>query len=549
MNLISKLRQKMTAGGILLAIVLLALMSHGCSLSAGGKSDVRYTDGQAAGARGSALRSVETETTPAAKATAPKADNKASANRASARSANNGEAMIGSSGNIRTDLYNFTKQVPSKADVGEVISYDYSLTPETKLGSVVVRDMVPAGATLVSTSPEATVEGSNVTWNLGTLQPGERRMLSMKVKANDAGTLKNCATVSAIPMLCTVTTIGKPAIAITKSGPSTVCVGQKVDFVVTVKNDGTSAARDVVVTDPVPAGLASVDGKTTLTYNVGNLNPGETRTFTVPMVAAQRGQHTNTATVNTSNAGTASANAVVSVLKPGLTIAKTGTKEQFVGKTADYVITIENTGDMNLTNVDVVDQVAAPMRLVAAQGATISGNTASWKIASLNKGQGMTFNVKTTSAEAGVFTNSACVTANSACAERLNVCDRASTVWKGFAALLIEVIDSKDPLLSGEETTYVIRVTNQGSAADTNVGIVVNFPEELQPMTANGVTAGKVEGSKVSFADLPSLAARQSVEYRVSAKAVKEGDARVKVLLTSDLLQTPVTEEESTHVY
>jgi hypothetical protein len=45
------------------------------------------------------------------------------------------------------------------------------------------------------------------------------------------------------------------------------------------------------------------------------------------------------------------------------------------------------------------------------------------------------------------------------------------------------------------------------------------------------------------------LGPQQVITYTIRAKAVSMGDARIKVRMSSSLLTTPVTEEESTQVY
>ena len=46
-----------------------------------------------------------------------------------------------------------------------------------------------------------------------------------------------------------------------------------------------------------------------------------------------------------------------------------------------------------------------------------------------------------------------------------------------------------------------------------------------------------------------TLAPKESVTDKITVQGVRAGDSRVKVSLTSDGLTSPVTEEESTHVY
>lgn len=66
---------------------------------------------------------------------------------------------------------------------------------------------------------------------------------------------------------------------------------------------------------------------------------------------------------------------------------------------------------------------------------------------------------------------------------------------------------------------------------------------------ASGATRGTVSGQTVTFAPCAVLPAREVITYTVKARAVRTGDARFKVQMTSALLTTPVTEEESTQVY
>ena len=49
------------------------------------------------------------------------------------------------------------------------------------------------------------------------------------------------------------------------------------------------------------------------------------------------------------------------------------------------------------------------------------------------------------------------------------------------------------PFRVGETTTYKVRVTNQGTAADTDIKMTVRFSPEIDPVSASngGVVNGK----------------------------------------------------------
>lgn len=122
-----------------------------------------------------------------------------------------------------------------------------------------------------------------------------------------------------------------------------------------------------------------------------------------------------------------------------------------------------------------------------------------------------------------------------------------ATSVMGLSALLLEKADDPDPVAVGDTTTYTVKVTNQGSADDTNVKMVVEFPEELEPLRASH--SGEITGKTVTFPAFPRLAPKQAFSYTIVAKGSKAGDARVRFVRTSDDTPAPTMAEESTTVY
>jgi uncharacterized repeat protein (TIGR01451 family) len=385
------------------------------------------------------------------------------------------------------------------------------------------------------------VEGDQLVWKIGNLDAGQSLKARVWFKAEKEGQLVNCATVSADPRVCGVIFVGKPALAIDKSGPETALLGSEVTYNIVVKNTGSAVAQGVVVTDPVPTGMSHSSGKSELSFDVGDLAPGQSKPLAVTFKANQRGKVCNTATANSSNTGKVSDDACTVVLVPGLKVEKTGTKEQILGRNADYEIVVSNTGDTTLNNVVVSDNAPAETSIVAAPGATLSGNKATWTIAELKPGAKMSHTLKLTSKMAGTYCNNVTVNAGS-----LNDSAKACTLWKGIAAVLLEMVDDPDPIQVGENTTYTIKVTNQGFADIHDMKIVATFDDEATPVSA---AQGTVSGKTVNFPPVAVLKAKQVTTYTIIVKGEKAGDARNKVVLTSDELKTPVEETESTTIY
>lgn len=447
---------------------------------------------------------------------------------------------------MRTELVRVQKRAPATATLGETIENAITLTPLTHVGNVVLTHYLSTGSTFVKAEPPAMVTGNKLVWTFDQLKSGDVQNLKVWVKPTAEGAMTSCTTVTAQPFGCVTTQVGKPALSIEKTGPEMAQVGERVTYNIVVRNSGTSTAEKVEVTDMIPAGLSHESGRNQLVFEAGTLRPGEAKQATVTLTAQQRGVFTNNAIAKSENAGSVSDDAVTRVVQPGLKVTKTGPPQQFLGKSAQYRITVSNVGDTALNNVTVTDTAPGNATISDATGAQLAGNQATWTIATLAAGQSASFDVGLRASAAGTTVNT--VTARSA--DGLSDSAQAQTVWLGFAAVLVEMVDDPDPLLVGETTTYTLKVINQGTAADHNVEAVIIFPPQMQPVSAAGVTPGKVEGQKVTLSPLAVIGPKESAVWTVKAKAVTVGDARIRAEIKTELLKSqPVLEVEATQVY
>ncbi|MCX7825755.1 MAG: DUF11 domain-containing protein, partial [Verrucomicrobiae bacterium] len=279
-------------------------------------------------------------------------------------------------------------------------------------------------------------------------------------------------------------------------------------------------------------------------FKVGNLEPGKSKQVQITLKALQRDRFTDRAVADSSNAGQVASEATTVVTQPALQIQKTGTKQQFINRTATYDIVVSNPGDAPLSNVVVTDNAPPGNRILSAEGGTVSGNQATWRLATLGPGDKRTLRLTLTSPVAGTFENRVSATAGD-----LSASASASTLWKGYAGLLLEMIDTVDPVEIGQTTDYIVTITNQGTAPDTNIKAVMQLPPQMELVSFSGATKGHAEGRTITFDPYPKLDPKQAVRWTIKAKAVTAGDARAAVRYTSDLIKSPVLKEESTHTY
>lgn len=433
--------------------------------------------------------------------------------------------------------------MPAEVTLGGEFMSELKFTAQACAGNVVVRDVVPANATYARSEPAATVSGDTLTWLVGNLDAGENRSIKIWLTPKAEGTIVNCATVSADPRTCAATRVVNPSITLTKTQPKDVTVCDPIPVTLVVKNNGSSRLTGVKVTDTLPTGLTS-ESKSTLAFAVGDLAPGESKELKFNAMAAGPGNYVNSAEVITDQKVGAKASAATAVHQAVLAITCKAKDQQYIGRNYDVCFNVVNSGDTAATGTQVTLAVPSGATFKSATaGGRLSGSSVVWDLGGLAASSPQDLCATFTSATAGTYAFNA--TAKGACAKPVSTSCQTKVV--GVSALLLNKGDDPDPIQIGEETTYYVRVTNQGSTDDTNVKVVVEFPNELKPVSADN--GGTISGQTVTFPAFPRLAPKQVFEYHVKAKGVSVGDARVKFIRTSTDIPAPTTAEESTRVY
>jgi uncharacterized repeat protein (TIGR01451 family) len=442
-------------------------------------------------------------------------------------------------------LIHLKKRMPAQEFVGQEVMSEIEAKTVACAANVVIMDWLPEGMTYIRSEPAAEVNGKNLVWRMPRVDAGQTMVMKVWLRADKEGTFENCVSVMADPMACSKVVIGKATLTIDKSGPAQALLGTDVTYSVVVKNTGSAVAKNVVVTDTVPAGLKHTSGQSTLTFNVGDLAPGASKTVPVTLNAGERGNFCNKASAVAANAAAVTDDACTVVQKNLLKIQKTTTdKERIIGQTATYTIAVMNQGDTKQTGVVVTDTAAPGTTIVEAVGGTVAGSVATWNVGDIDAGATKTLTVKIMTRQAGNFCNTATVTSR----EGQRDSSQACTEWIGVSGVLLEVVDDPDPIPVGDKTTYTIRVTNQGSTraiADCRIKAV--FPAEIDPLSATG--GATISGKTVTCPTVASIAPKASVTYTISAKGVAAGDARIRVEMTTSTRPVPITEDESTTVY
>lgn len=442
------------------------------------------------------------------------------------------------------------KTAPAEVQVGKPAVFQIRVrnVGPVPAHSVEIRDEIPKGTRLITTSPRASrgVRGELV-WQLGTVKPGDELTVQVHLIPTDEGEIGSVATVIFNADASARTLATKPQLVIKTSGAGKVLIGEDLTLSITVSNPGSGIAQKVVLEERVPPGLRHPAGPE-LEYEIGDLKPNETRQLELKLTAAQAGRMTNLLVGRGEGDLRVEDRFEVEVLAPQLDVALEGPKRRYLEREATYVFSVSNPGTAPARQVQLVAHLPPGLKFVSANNAgqyEQSTRTVRWLLEELPVNETGSVELVALPVEAGPQTLRL-----RGFAEKGLLVEKEQPVYvEGIAAIMFEIVDAEDPIEINGETTYEIRVVNQGSKAARNVQLSVLLPAEMRAVAAEGPTRETIDRTRVLFEPLSTLAPKANTTYRVRVQGLRPGDLRVRAQLLTDEIRVPVTKEESTRVY
>ncbi|MBN1221138.1 MAG: DNRLRE domain-containing protein [Anaerolineae bacterium] len=454
----------------------------------------------------------------------------------------------------RVDLVLGKTDSPDPVSVGNNLTYVLNVTnngPSNATG-VAVADTLPAGVTLVSTTPS---QGScmGVSCNLGSIASGASASVTIVVTVGSEApaNLTNTATVSADQTdpnpgnntATTSTTVNvQTDLSITKTdNPDPVVAGQPLTYTLTIVNNGPSNATGVTVSDTLPPGVtfSSAPGCSeaagTVTCNIGNLAASSSvqRTIVVMVGLAAASPLTNQATVTGNEADPNNANNSASITTDvtypavDLAIAKSvdnSTPDE--GEVVVYTLTASNAGPDTATNVVVTDVLPAGVTYVADDGGgAYNSGSGVWTVGTLTNGANAALAI-TATVNSGTLNTTIVNTAVITTADQVDSNPGNNTASVTLTVLpSLSIVGSILPEGDSGPTTFVFTVT---------LSTVSGQPVTVNYATADG-TATLADNDYVSLSGpltFPAGTTIQTITVQVNGDTTDESDETFLVNLS-----------------
>lgn len=413
---------------------------------------------------------------------------------------------------------------------------------------VAVDAVFPTTVRLTSAEPKPTASADKLTWSFDSLAPGAEQKITIKLIPSRRGDLGANAQVRFTGTSSTSFRVEEPMLKVALKGPAEVMLGDPASQFITVSNPGTGTAHDVKVEAKLSDGLGHGTRGEKLVMEVGSIGPGETRTVRLGLEAIKGGQQSITVHATSSGEAGGVASTQLNVIAPSLKIAVDGPALRYKGRNAKYTLTVSNDGSVANNNIRVSQNVAEGFKFVSADRSgkyDASTKSVQWFLGRLEPGQTAKVTCELNATVIGDFSQTVAVLSDSGVRAEAKI----DTKVDGIASLTMELVDIDDPVETGVETLYEIRVKNEGSKAASGVSIACELPAGMELITAKAPVDAIVEGRQILFKSLGQIAPGGQATYKIHVKGVEEGSHRMRVRMTGGSLTEPVVREEVTKVY
>lgn len=465
---------------------------------------------------------------------------------------------------LQTPQLALEKRGPREIQVGKAARYEILVrnVGSATAQDVTLRDAVPYGTTLITTTPPASpvgagqplVPGANpggvtaeLVWALGVIAPGGEARVSMEVMPEIEGEIGSVASVSFRTEASVRSRATKPDLKLEASETKAVRIGGDVKLSLKVSNPGTGIATGVVLDGLLPDGVSHSAGRE-LEFDVGQLRPGESRTIDLVLGSTGPGVHMARFAARADGRLEVEQPIRIEVTAPTIELSAEMPSRRYLQRPATCVLSMVNAGTAPARAVELVAQLPPGMKFVRANHAgwyEERFHRVLWNLEELPPGETGTVEMVLMPVDLGPQKIVAAARSSDGPSDQA-----AHTVEvEGLAALFFEVTDSEDPIEVGGVTEYIVRIANQGTKAASGVRLTATLLGDLEPVDAKGPAAHRVENLTVIFDPLARLAPTEEAVFRVRVRGRREGDQRMQVQLVSDDHPAPITKEEITRVY
>lgn len=417
---------------------------------------------------------------------------------------------------------------------GDMSASDLVVTISVPTSAEVQRSQPSSGTT--RTSEEGAYE-----WLIPRLGPQSQQELTLDIVPHESKPFELGVRWESAPIESQMTVeVQEPKLRMSISGPREVEYGKDQIYTLTLSNPGNGDATNVAVRlMPLEPGDHAPGS-----HRIGTLRAGENKVVEIELTARQSGKLSIQAEATADHGLTASATRDVNVNRAEIQVSVTGPQTLYAGIAGDYTVTVSNPGNATARHVKVDAILPDGSEYVGGSASVVSSKSRSeahWTLNSLPPGAQESFTLKCKLGLPGQNSLEAHAAAEGGAKGEGSV----TTKVTALADLTLDVSDPSGPVPLGQTTTYEIHIGNRGTSAAEGVDVLVYFSDGIEPISVDG-GAHEITPGMVTLETIPSIGPGEEIVYRVEARSDTAGSHRCRVELECKVLQTHLSQEETT---
>lgn len=385
---------------------------------------------------------------------------------------------------------------------GEEFYYQITVTNTGSIASslITIYDDINSLLTIVD-SDGGTVNGNRITWTIDSLPASGNITYTVRVRLSTSATsgtsIPNTAVLThedeTLEDDDTVEVVDSDVYLLKRASQEVVHAGEEFYYTITIGNNGTTTAEDLILTDSIPEKLEllrveytndntshNISGNN-LTVNISELAVNETINLTV-CVKVRDNVVMDEVILNKSvlkyNDKTKTSEDDVIVIDSNLTVDKVSSKDKVLNtEHFFYTITVSNTGTYQAENVQVIDNYDENLTIVKCDNCIVSNNTLTWDVGTIAAGESVTFMVEAyiENQYSGYIINNKVVVKEPG---KPDITDEVDIEVVDYNITISKEVSASEVFV-GQEFKYYFHVKNESAIAVQNIKVSDVIDERL----------------------------------------------------------------------
>jgi uncharacterized repeat protein (TIGR01451 family) len=404
---------------------------------------------------------------------------------------------------------------------------------------------MPEDAELVSSTPKAaSQENGRLTFEVVDLGPSQNRTITLRVVPKTKRAMAFSTEFQVIQKQSVSVSVREPKLVLQVDGPSQINIGDTTTHTVTISNTGDGYAKSVRLQGNFPDELRFVNQEGMNAPKT--LAPGKSMKVLIKSMAKLPGTVKLDFTAQGIGVEADPAVAPLKISQPELKVFAAGPNMNFVNQDGIYTIKVDNSGEVNVSNVDVVLSIPHGMKVTTINRQAKmneADGTLQWKFPEIKARTTETIQLKALATKPGQQVCSILISSKETQEKEFKL----TTEVASRADLSIDMKNGSGPVRVGGKATFDVVVENRGSSSASDIEVAIELPESLMPVKNSDLFVDEGD-NKIMFIDA-NLARGEKRSFKFEVVGVAQGEHVVRSVLKTAASERRVIVEDSVYVF